>query len=156
LEQQGADHGPADGAWINTGLVFTTRHGTTVEPRSFSRGFDRCITRAQAPRITVHGARKTCESLRAAFDVRPRAPMQILRHSTIAVTTEIYAEVPSAATRDALGKLAQWLDPDSWPAEPPTAALCSCTNIKHGRLHDHNWPLSWVGDTAIEPVTSSV
>ena len=37
----------------------------------------------------------------------------ILRHSKIAVTMEIYTEVPSAATRDALGKLAQWLDPDS-------------------------------------------
>ena len=34
--------------------------------------------------------------------------------------------------------------------------FCSCTKIKNGRLHDHNWPLSWVGDTAIEPVTSSV
>lgn len=42
-----------------------------------------------------------------------RFAMQILRHSKIAVTMEIYTEVPSAATRDALGKLAQWLDPDS-------------------------------------------
>ena len=34
---------------------------------------------------------------------------QILRHSRIAVTTEIYTEVPSAATRAALHKLGQWL-----------------------------------------------
>ena len=33
--------------------------------------------------------------------------MQILRHK-IAVTMAIYTEVPSAATREALGKLAQW------------------------------------------------
>ena len=33
-----------------------------------------------------------------------------LRHSKIAVTMEIYTEVPSAATRDALRKLSQWLD----------------------------------------------
>jgi integrase len=57
--------------------------------------------------------RKTCGSLLAALDVHPRFAMQILRHSKIAVTMEIYTEVPSAATRDALGKLAQWLDPDS-------------------------------------------
>ena len=55
----------------------------------------------------------TCGSLLAALDVYPRVAMQILRHSKIAVTMEIYTEVPSAATRDALGKLAQWLDPDS-------------------------------------------
>jgi hypothetical protein len=35
--------------------------------------------------------------------------MQILRHSKIAVTMEIYTEVPSAATRDALKRLGQWL-----------------------------------------------
>ena len=40
--------------------------------------------------------------------------MQILRHSKIAVTMEIYTEVPSAATREALGKLGQGLDSDSW------------------------------------------
>jgi integrase len=108
-EQQEADRRRADGAWIDTGLVFTTRHGTALEPRSFSRSFDRCIIKAQVPRITVHGTRKTCGSLLAALDVHPRVAMQILRHSKIAVTMEVYTEVPSAATRDALKKLGQWL-----------------------------------------------
>ena len=53
----------------------------------------------------MHGTRKTCGSLLAALDVHPRVAMQILRHSKIAVTMEIYTEVPSAATRDALRKL---------------------------------------------------
>jgi hypothetical protein len=35
--------------------------------------------------------------------------MQILRHSRSAITMEIYTEVPSAATREALMKLGQWL-----------------------------------------------
>ncbi len=108
-EQQQADRRRADEGWIDTGLVFTTRHGTALEPRNFNRSFDRCITKAQVPRITVHGTRKTCGSLLAALDVHPRVAMQILRHSKIAVTMEIYTEVPSAATRDALKKLGQWL-----------------------------------------------
>ena len=95
--------------YLDTGLVFTTRHGTALEPRNFSRSFDRCVVKAQVPRITVHGTRKTCGSLLAALDVHPRVAMQILRHSKIAVTMEIYTEVPSAATRDALKKLGQWL-----------------------------------------------
>jgi hypothetical protein len=49
----------------------------------------------------VHGTRKTCGSLLAALDVHPRVAMQTLRHSKIAVTMEIYTEVPSAATRSA-------------------------------------------------------
>jgi hypothetical protein len=35
--------------------------------------------------------------------------MRILRHSKIALTMEIYTEVPSEATRDALRKLSDWL-----------------------------------------------
>ena len=106
-KQQDADRERAGDGWIDTGLVFTTRHGTPIEPRNFSRSFDRCIIAARVPRITVHGTRKTCGSLLAALDVHPRVAMQILRHSKIAVTMEIYTEVPSDATRDALRKLSE-------------------------------------------------
>jgi integrase len=108
-KQQDRDRARANDAWIDNGLVFTTRHGTPIEPRNFGRSFDRCIVAARVPRITVHGTRKTCGSLLAALDVHPRVAMQILRHSKIAVTMEIYTEVPSAATRDALRRLSDWL-----------------------------------------------
>ena len=104
-----ADRDRAGDGWIGTGLVFTTRYGTPIEPRNFNRSFDRCIITARVPRITVHGTRKTCASLLAALDVHPRVAMRILRHSKIAVTMEIYTEAPSDATRDALRKLGDWL-----------------------------------------------
>jgi integrase len=107
-QQQEADHS-AEGAWIDTGLVFTTRHGTPIEPRNFNRSFNGRIGKAGVPQITVHGTRKTCGSLLAALDIHPRVAMQILRHSKIALTMEIYTEIPSAATRDALIRLGQWL-----------------------------------------------
>ena len=104
-KQQDADRERAGDGWIDTGLAFTTRSGTPIEPRSFNR----CILAARVPRITVHGTRKTCASLLAALDVHPRVAMRILRHSKIAVTMEIYAEAPSDATRAALRKLSDWL-----------------------------------------------
>ena len=119
--------------------------GTPLEPRNFSRSFDRRITQARVPRITVHGARKTYGPLLAALDVHPRVAMQILRHSKIAVTMEIYTEIPSAATRDALKKLGRWLD----NMNTAVAALCCCTKIKNGRSCVRNRPLSW------SPVTES-
>jgi integrase len=109
-QEQDADRERAGDAWIDTGLVFTTRHGTPVEPRNFNRSFDRRIGKADVPKITVHGTRKTCGSLLAALDIHPRVAMQILRHSKTAVTMEIYTEIPSAATREALRKLGRWLD----------------------------------------------
>jgi len=76
--------------------------------------------------------------------------MQILRHSKIAVTMEIYTEVPSAATRDALRKLSQWLGSEH---------RC-CTSVLYGQQNGQflrSEPAAdLVGDTGIEPVTSSV
>ena len=107
--RQDADRARAGDGWIDTGLVFTTRYGTPIEPRNFNRSFDRCIIAARVPRITVHGTRKTCASLLAALDVHPRVAMRILRHSKIAVTMEIYTEAPSEATVEALRKLSEQL-----------------------------------------------
>ena len=77
-KQQNADHERAGDGWIDTGLIFTTRHGTPIEPRNFGRSFDRCIIAARVLRITVHGTRKTYASLLAALDVHPRVAMHIL------------------------------------------------------------------------------
>jgi integrase len=60
-------------AWIDNGLIFTTRHGT----------------------------RKICATLLAALDVHPRVAMRILRHSKVNVTMEIYTEAPSEAPSEA-------------------------------------------------------
>src|SRR5712691_655887 len=51
-----------------------------------------------------------CQGTLGTLEVHPRVAMQILRHSRIAVTMEIYTEVSSAATREALRKLGHWLD----------------------------------------------
>jgi hypothetical protein len=55
MRQQDADRERAGDGWIENGLIFTTRHGTPIEPRNFGRSFDRCIIAARVPRITVHG-----------------------------------------------------------------------------------------------------
>jgi integrase len=107
-QQQDTDREQA-GRWVDTGLVFTTRFGTPIEPRNFTRSFDRRISKAKVRRITVHGTRKSCGSLLAALDVHPRVAMRILRHSKIPITMEIYTEVVSSATREALRKLGDQL-----------------------------------------------
>ena len=92
--------------------MFTTRHGTPIEPRNFNRSFSRCVAAAKVPMITVH----VPEDLWLIAGRPRRTPARsdaILQHSKIAVTMEIYIEVPSAAAWEALGKLGQWLDSDS-------------------------------------------
>jgi integrase len=82
----------------------------TTDPRTFGRRFDRRCIQAGVRRIRVHDRRHTCGSLLAALDVHPRVAMQILRHSKIDTTMEIYTHVPSETTRRALRQLGASLD----------------------------------------------
>ena len=90
-------------------LVFTTRNGRPIEPRNINRAFDIRCGRAGVRRITIHDTHRTCGSLLAALDVHPRVAMAILRHSRIALTMEIYTQVPHKTTRDTLRRLSDWL-----------------------------------------------
>lgn len=91
-------------------LVLTTKNGRPIEPRNINRAFDIRCARAGVRRITIHDTRRTCGSLLAALDVHPRVAMQILRHSRIALTMEIYTQVPDEVTRAALKRLSDQLD----------------------------------------------
>ena len=103
-------------------VVFTTRNGRPIEPRNINRAFDLRCARYGVRRITVHDTRRTCASLLAALDVHPRVAMAILRHSRIALTMEIYTQVPDKVTRDALRRLSDQLDSDQADEDEPGAA----------------------------------
>ncbi|MFG2130675.1 hypothetical protein ACGFNV_23055 [Streptomyces sp. NPDC048751] len=125
----------------------------------------------------MHDTRHTCASLLAALDVHPRIAMQILRHSEIAVTMEVYTHVPSADTRRALRKLGKALGGGKQKKEkkgkrkqrereeePPDKTASKshsgcCTPLLYARqrpIHDHvNGPLTCVGVAGFEPTTSS-
>ncbi|WP_405804085.1 tyrosine recombinase XerC [Streptomyces sp. NBC_01187] len=106
--QEAAQH-TAGELWTESDFVFTTRYGTPIEPRNFNREFDARSTKAGVRKIRLHDTRHTCGSLLAALDVHPRIAMQILRHSKIAITMEVYTHVPSEETRKALRKLGKHL-----------------------------------------------
>lgn len=96
-------------AWAGSGLVLTTRLGDPFDPRNFHRYFKARAAKVGVPVISVHAARRTCASLLVALDVHPRVAMAILRHSQIAVTMDIYSQVSSASTREALRRLGSQL-----------------------------------------------
>jgi integrase len=53
--------------------------------------------------------RRTCGSLLATLEIHPRVAMQILRHTKMAITMEIYTMVPDNTTRAALKRLSDAL-----------------------------------------------
>jgi integrase len=108
-------------------LLFTTDTGKPIHPRNLKRSFDARCKKAGVRQIKIHDTRRTCGSLLAALEVHPRIAMAILRHSRIAMTMEVYTQVPDKATRDALKRLSDFLggpqdDDEEARADPPKTA----------------------------------
>jgi integrase len=95
-ERQAADRDQAAGAWQPNEFVFTSTMARLMSLGTSTRQFAARCGKAQVRYIRVHGTRRTCASLLVALDVHPSLAMQILRHSQIAMTMEVYSEVPSA------------------------------------------------------------
>ncbi|MER7664850.1 site-specific integrase [Streptomyces sp. NPDC096193] len=103
--RQFAQRHVAGGTWQDSDYVFTTRTGRPVEPRNLSRSFERVTDDAGLPRIRLHDARHGCATLLFAAGVPARVVMEILGHSQIAVTMNIYTHVSDDNRREAMGHM---------------------------------------------------
>jgi integrase len=63
-----------------------------------NRFFDELIAKARVRRIRFHDLRHTCASLLLAQNVPARVVMEILGHSQLAMTTDLYSHVMPTAT----------------------------------------------------------
>lgn len=95
----------AGSRWRETGLVFTTSHGSFIEPRNANRMFHHLCEKANVPQLRVHDLRHSCATLLFTMGVQPATVQRILRHSSITVTTGTYVEVIEAVQRDALDSM---------------------------------------------------
>lgn len=104
------DERAAHGSWPDSDLVFTTPRGTPVEPRNLSRMFGELADRAGIGQVRLHELRHTCVSLLLALGVHPRVVMEIVGHSAIEMTMNVYGHVALDTQREALGRLDDLLD----------------------------------------------
>lgn len=100
-DRQGAERAAAGDVWQESGLVFTTGIGTVIEPRNLSRTFDQLVVVSGVRRIKFHDLRHTCASLLLAQHVPPRVVMEVLGHSQLSITMDLYSHVMPSALRDA-------------------------------------------------------
>ena len=61
--RQAAERLAAGPAWQDSGLVFTTAHGTPMEPRNLNRHWYALRTRCGLPGVRLHDLRHTCVTL---------------------------------------------------------------------------------------------
>ena len=85
--------------------VFTTRTGRPIDPQNVNRSFFRIAAAAGLRRIRLHDARHRCATLLAAAGVAPRVVMEILGHSQISITMDVYTHVTSDTQREAISHM---------------------------------------------------
>lgn len=117
--QQAADRVGAGDRWTDSGLVFTTRKGTPIEPRNINRTFDVLVARASVTRIRFHDLRHSCATLLFAQGVELQTIRDLLGHSSIGVTSAIYVDVIREVQRDAVDRLGHLFGPDDEASTAP-------------------------------------
>ncbi|MFE5683956.1 tyrosine-type recombinase/integrase [Streptomyces sp. NPDC056512] len=91
--------------WTESDYVFTTRTGRPIEPRNVYRSFTRVAGNAGLRVIRLHDARHGTATLLTAAGVAPRVVMEILGHSQIAVTMNVYTHVVQDTQREAVSHM---------------------------------------------------
>ena len=86
-------------------LVFTTRAGTPINRHNLTRDFQALLKREGLPRQRFHDLRHTAASLLLAENVQPRDIMEVLGHSQIGLTMNLYSHVMKPALQNAADRM---------------------------------------------------
>ena len=100
-ERQDADRVAADGAWQDTGLVFTRADGSGWAPDTVSYWFQKLAKEAGLRRVRFHDLRHGTASLALANGVDMAVVSKMLGHSTLAFTVDRYTHLLEGTGRRA-------------------------------------------------------
>jgi integrase len=93
-ERQAAEVASANGLWKNPDLVFASTIGTPLDPSNVvSRSFKPLLRRAGLPSIRFHDLRHACATLLFSEGVPIKVVQEILGHSSVSVTMDVYSHV---------------------------------------------------------------
>jgi len=105
-ERQREARKKAGDRWIDRDLVFCTSIGTPLNPdRDVRLPFKRLLSEAKLPDIRFHDLRHSAATLLLGMGIHPKIVQEILGHSSIAVTMNVYSHVLPTMQQDAMGML---------------------------------------------------
>ena len=95
----------AGNQWQDTGLVFTTELGTPVEPRNVLRTIELAAHKAGIVDVGVHTLRHSAAVAWLESGTHIKAVADLLGHSSIAITGDVYGHTSDDAARAAVESL---------------------------------------------------
>jgi integrase len=87
--------------WIDSGRVFTGDDGAWLHPGKLSEAFERLVKSSGLPPIRLHDLRHGAATLALAGGADMKVVQEMLGHSSITITSDIYTSVLPQVARDA-------------------------------------------------------
>jgi integrase len=107
----------AGGRWQETGYVFTSTIGTPAHPSEVGRTYQKLVKAAGVPYKRFHDQRHWCATLLLAQGVPTRMVMDLLGHSRIRTTMDLYGHVLDEGRRDVADAMGRILGSDREASE---------------------------------------
>src|SRR5215208_1487556 len=136
--------------WTDTGLVFTTEFGGPVDPLNVLGTIEVAAAKVGVKDVGVHTLRHSAAVAWLEAGVHIKAVADLLRHSSIAITGDIYGHTSDATTRPAIdgltnalglqGLLTRWRS--AWSAPGLQLQEISASDSRSASVHAVTWPPS--------------
>lgn len=100
----------AGNVWANTGYVFTTEQGAACDARNALRALKAAAKSAGLGNVGLHTLRHSAASLMLSNGVPLKVVSEILGHSGISITADVYGHVSPDVSRSAIDVLSSALN----------------------------------------------
>ncbi len=100
-------------AWVDRDLVFPDDDGDFLVSTTLLRRFYKLLQEIGLPRIRFHDLRHSAATLLLSMGVQMKVVQELLGHSSIDITADIYSHVLPPMYKDAMDKMGSFLDSSS-------------------------------------------
>ncbi len=91
--------------WQEHDYVFCTLHGTHLNPNHVVEALKKLLKQAALPDIRFHDLRYSAAALLPSLGVHPKVVQELLGHTQISMTMDIYSHVLPGMQEDAINRL---------------------------------------------------
>lgn len=110
----------AGAEWHDNDLIFASVLGRPLDKKADWKAWKALLTKAAVRDVRLHDGRHTAATLLLSAGVHPRVVMELLGHSQMRTTTDIYSHVMPALAREAADTMGATLWGPARPTVPKT------------------------------------
>jgi integrase len=115
----------ASSEWHDEDLVFAQSNGRPIDKKTDYDDWTRLLHKAGVRHVRLHDGRHTAATLLLSENVHPRVVMELLGHSQMRTTMDIYSHVMPALAREAVDRVGALLLTGKGRQTATTAAVDS-------------------------------